>query len=530
MNNCSQNIYLYGPSGTGKSTIGRLLAERLALPFVDLDVQIAIQAAKSIPDIFAEDGEAGFRQLESAALAEAAASPPAIIALGGGALLAEANRRLAEVTGEVVCLSADLDVLVARLSADHNPRPLLAGESQSQTSEAERIRSRLQALLARRADHYASYPIRLEASSRTPGQLAWDIQVRLGWFRVSGMGKPYPVRVISGGIGCLGDLFRENSLLGPVALVSDSNVAPLFGQLARESLSAAGCSPSLVALTAGEQYKTMAAIQELWGGFLAAGLDRSSTVLALGGGVTGDLAGFAAATFLRGVRWVVAPTSLLAMVDASLGGKTGADLPQGKNLIGAFHPPSLVLADPEVLETLPEAELRSGLAEVVKHGLIADRELFDLCASGWTAVRANLPEIVRRAMAVKIHVIEEDPFEQGRRAALNLGHTLGHAIELASDYRLRHGEAVAIGTVAAARYAEKIGLAERGLAESVRSVFAGLGLPTETPEGLDRARIIAGIGVDKKRKGGKVRLALPVRVGEVAVGIALNNVDDLLKT
>ncbi len=342
------------------------------------------------------------------------------------------------------------------------------------------------------------------------------------------MGKPYPVRVISGGIGCLGDLFRENGLLGAVALVADSNVAPLYGQLARESLAAAGCSPSLVTLTAGEQYKTMAAIQELWGGFLASGLDRSSTVLALGGGVTGDLAGFAAATFLRGVRWIGAPTSLLAMVDASLGGKTGADLPQGKNLIGAFHPPSLVLADPEVLETLPEAELRSGLAEVVKHGLIADPQLFELCALGFAAVHANLPEIVKRAMAVKIQVIEVDPFEQGQRAALNLGHTLGHAIELASDYRLRHGEAVAIGTVAAARYAEKIGLAERGLAESVRSVLAGLGLPTEIPAGLDRSRMLAGIGVDKKRKGGKVRLALPLRVGEVVVGIPLENPADLL--
>lgn len=528
MNSCTRRIYLYGPSGAGKTTVGRLLAHSLDLPWIDLDEQIAAQAARSIPDIFSQDGEAAFRRLESTALAEAAAAPAAVVALGGGGLLKVENRRLAEASGTVVYLGADLDTLVGRLSQDPQARPLLLGEPRSQAEDPVLIRSRLTALLARRADHYASFPLRLETGGRSPEDTAWEIQVLLGCFRVGGMGRPYRVQVCPGGLHSLGEIFQENGLGGPVALVSDSNVAPRYAAAVLGSLEAVGYSAQLVTLAAGEQYKTIAAVQDLWTGFLQAGLDRTATVAALGGGVTGDLAGFAASTFLRGVRWVGVPTSLLAMVDSSLGGKTGADLPQGKNLIGAFHPPALVLADPAVLGTLPVEELRSGMAEVVKHGLIADPHLFELCAHGWESVMADLDEIVRRAMTVKIRIIEEDPYEAGRRAALNLGHTLGHAVELASDYRLRHGEAVAIGMAAAGRYAEKIELAENGLTRRIVSVLAGLGLPTAIPAGLDRSRMVAGMGVDKKRKGGSIRLALPVRVGEVVVGVPLENPENLL--
>ncbi len=190
------------------------------------------------------------------------------------------------------------------------------------------------------------------------------------------------------------------------------------------------------------------------------------------------MAGFAAATYMRGIHWVGVPTTLLSMVDASLGGKTGFDLPQGKNLIGSFYPPKLVLADPQVLKTLPEAELISGLAEVVKHGIISDPELFDLCSRGLDWVKANLEEIVKRAMAVKIKIIEEDPYEKGFRAALNLGHTVGHAVELVSKFELRHGEAVSIGMVAEAKYAERKGLAKTGLAHVIADVLSDLGLPT----------------------------------------------------
>jgi 3-dehydroquinate synthase len=244
-------------------------------------------------------------------------------------------------------------------------------------------------------------------------------------------------------------------------------------------------------------------------------MDRRSTVIALGGGVIGDLAGFAASTYMRGVNWVCVPTTLLAMVDASLGGKTGFDLPQGKNLIGSFYPPKLVLADPLVIDTLPEAEFVSGLAEIVKHGIISDPGLFAACARGIECVRTDLEQIVRQAMAVKIRIIEEDPYEKGIRAALNLGHTVGHAVELVSGFRLRHGEAIAIGMVVEARLAERLAVADKGLSDRIGEVLASLGLPVQIPDDLPRQEIIAAMRVDKKKSHQMVRFALPVEIGKV---------------
>ncbi|HSK67594.1 MAG TPA: 3-dehydroquinate synthase family protein, partial [Anaerolineales bacterium] len=206
---------------------------------------------------------------------------------------------------------------------------------------------------------------------------------------------------------------------------------------------------------------------------------------------------------------------LLSMVDASLGGKTGFDLPEGKNLIGTFHPPKLVLADPQLLGTLPEREFISGMAEVVKHGVISDPELFELCSRGPGWLKENLEDVVRRAIAVKIRVIEEDPYEKGFRAALNLGHTVGHAVELVSQFELRHGEAIAIGMVVEARYAEQIGIAENGLSTKIATVLSGLGLPVDIPKDLPRAEILRAMRVDKKKDASRVRFALPLRIGKV---------------
>jgi len=231
---------------------------------------------------------------------------------------------------------------------------------------------------------------------------------------------------------------------------------------------------------------------------------------------------------MRGCNWVAAPTTLLAMVDASMGGKTGFDLPEGKNLVGAFHPPRLVLADPDVLFTLPERELRAGLAEAVKHGVIADPGLFDLCAEGWEAVKPRLPEIVRRGMGVKVKVIEEDPYERGIRAALNLGHTIGHAVELVSGFELLHGEAVAVGMVAEARLAERLTVAGPGLSEALAGTLSELGLPVQIPAGMTRADLIRAMRVDKKKAAGVVHFALPVKIGEVKVGVEVKDLEDAL--
>jgi 3-dehydroquinate synthase len=308
-------------------------------------------------------------------------------------------------------------------------------------------------------------------------------------------------------------------------VVCDENVAHLYAGRAIAALHSAGFAAELVTFPAGEQHKTMQTVASFWDAFLRAGLERTSSVVALGGGVTGDLAGFAAATYLRGIAWTAVPTSLLAMVDASLGGKTGADLPQGKNLVGAFYPPRLVLADPATLGSLPQAELRSGLAEVVKAGIIGDEALFAECARGWQALPERLEAIIRRSMAVKIRLILADPYEKGSRAALNLGHTVGHALEAASQYRLRHGEAVAIGMIAAARLAESLGLADKGLAEEIAGVLVGFSLPVKAPPNLDWEAIQAAMRVDKKRSSGSLRFVLPLRVGEVHTGVEVEDLE-----
>ena len=390
------------------------------------------------------------------------------------------------------------------------------------------LQAHLENLLAVRAGHYLDFPCKIGTDGLSSAEIAWAAQVRLGAFLVRGMGAGYDVRVQAGGLATLGEAMRARGLRGPVVVVSDQNVGSLYGESLCGSLRSAGYSASLQLIPAGEQFKTLESVAQLWDGFTQARLERASTVVALGGGVIGDLAGFAAATYLRGISWVAAPTSLLAMVDASLGGKTGFDLPSGKNLVGAFYPPRLVLADPGVLLTLPEEELRSGLAEVVKHGILADPALFQACGRGWDEVTADLDQIVRRAMAVKVRYIQSDPYEQGLRAALNLGHTVGHAVEHASGYRIRHGEAVSIGMVAAARIAEQLELAQPGLSGEICSVLENLGLPTEIPVDLDRTAIRGAIGLDKKRTGGKVGFVLPVRVGEIKTGVEVGEVLDAL--
>jgi 3-dehydroquinate synthase len=342
--------------------------------------------------------------------------------------------------------------------------------------------------------------------------------------------KPeYDVLVQENGLDTLGERFRSRGLSGPILIVSDENVAPLYSDRVKTSLRAEDYLTNEIVIAPGEEHKTIETVAALWRECLKANLDRKSTLVALGGGVIGDLTGFAAATFMRGCNWVAVPTSLLAMVDASIGGKTGVDLMEGKNLVGAFHPPRFVLVDPDVLVSLPPRELQAGFAEVVKHGVIADPILFDLCQQGWEVVSNNHPEVVRRGLAVKVRVIEEDPYEKGYRAALNFGHTVGHAVEHVSNYSLLHGEAVAIGMVAEANYAERINKADEGLADLITETLIGLGLPVKIPEELPRTELVRVMKEDKKKSRGIIHFALPVKIGEVKVGIAVDDLNDVLE-
>lgn len=500
------HLFLYGPPATGKTTIGEILSRNLKLPFIDLDRVIESKAGMSIPQIMEGQGESAFRDLESAALREVCSPLPlgeglgvmdCIIALGGGALLRDENRQLAEGNGKIVLLIAELDTLLARLNEDSNKRPLLAGD----------LKSKLEALLANRREHYDSFTVKLDVGNQTAEQTAHRAQILLGRHHLSAMGE-YDVRV-----GQIGNLPYGN------IIVTDENVA-------KHHLDKINIEKPII-IPAGEEHKNLETVSRLWKSFLENGLDRKSAIVALGGGVVGDLAGFAASTYMRGIDWIAVPTTLLAMVDASIGGKTGFDLPEGKNLIGSFHPPKLVLADPSLLLTLSDRDLRSGMAEVVKHGIIADPELFALCSNGMDWVRNNLEDVVKRAMAVKINIIEEDPYEKGIRAALNLGHTVGHAVELVSGFRLSHGESVAIGMVAEARYAVRVGVAGRGSDEAIESTLSILGLPTRIPAELPREEIIRAMRVDKKKNAKSIRFALPIDVGKVEL-VDVTNLDEVL--
>ncbi len=495
------HIFLYGPPGTGKSTIGKILARNLNLRFVDLDRIIEANAAMSIQDIMDQQGEMMFRDFETSSLKMVVHEEESVIALGGGALLRESNRKVAESNGKVLLLMAKVDTLLERLNHDATKRPLLAGD----------LREKLLALLVQRDDHYGSFPYRMHVDGKTARQNAQQAQNTLGRYHLSAMGK-YEVLVEN--LDQAGRLLYEAGLQKPI-VVTDKNVAGYQAEKVLDSLRRFYSSPGLLTVPAGESSKTLETVNLLWHGFLGSGLDRKSTVVALGGGVIGDLAGFAASTYMRGINWVAMPTTLLSMVDASLGGKTGFDLPEGKNLVGSFYPPRLVLADPQTLNTLPEAELLSGLAEVVKHGVISDPELFQQCARGLDWIKDNLEDVVKRAMAVKIKVIEEDPYEKGFRAALNLGHTVGHAVELVSKFQLKHGEAVAIGMVAEAKLAERLTVAHQGLTDQICEVLTGLKLPIQTPNELPRTEILRAMKVDKKKNASAIRFALPANIGKV---------------
>ena len=304
------------------------------------------------------------------------------------------------------------------------------------------------------------------------------------------------------------------------AIIADSTVAQLFGERLAATCGAAGVTATVFSFPAGEWNKsreTWAAISDQ---MLTAGLGRDAAVVALGGGVSGDVAGFVAATYLRGIPYVQLPTSLMAMIDSSIGGKTGVDVPTGKNLFGAFHQPRLVVADLSVLASLPAAQLAAGMAEAVKHGVIADREYLEFLDRESGAIRAKearaLERVVHRSVEIKAGIVTQDEREAGIRAVLNFGHTIGHAIEAAMRYELLHGEAVAIGMALEARLAEALEIAEPGTAQRIARVLEGYQLPVTRPAAAEVGDLLAAMGHDKKNRDGGVRFALPRCIGEIA--------------
>ena len=334
-------------------------------------------------------------------------------------------------------------------------------------------------------------------------------------------GRVCPVVIGPGAVALAPDRIRALPA-SRCAVITDSHLEATHGTSVAALLRSAGIDAHLFTFPAGEVNKTRASKESLEDRMIAAGFGRDSSVVAVGGGVTGDLAGFVAATFMRGVPYLQVPTSLLAMTDAAIGGKTAVDHPRGKNLIGAFHHPEAVIADTDFLKSLPFGELRTGLAEMIKAGVVADAGLFEsieadaprLAAGDLATLGLHLP----RAVAVKVQVVSADEREADRRQILNFGHTIGHALELESGFALSHGEAVSIGMVVESRIAARLGLLGAGDVERLQSLLSAVGLPVGPPLGSDPRRILDAARADKKACSGKVRFVLPTRIGEMARG------------
>ncbi len=509
-----RNIVLTGFMGTGKSHVGRLLAGRLGWEFVDTDAWIEAQTGRRVAAIFHDDGEVAFRAWEAMAAVHFGRGERQVIATGGRLLLDPANALDLAAGGLVLCLTATPETILARVRQEAGRRPLLEGGDPV---------GQIRRLLRDRADAYAQFPA-VETDGHSPSEIAETIVAGMAAGRWPAARLPnahtLPVQAPGGaydvvvGADLLPDLDRW--LTGPGVIVTDGHVGPLW---------AGACPPHpVITLPAGEAHKRLHTVRGLYDQLIEAGLDRAGAVIALGGGVIGDLAGFAAATYLRGVGFLPCPTTLLAMVDASVGGKTGVDLPQGKNLVGAFKQPLAVVADVATLTTLPAIEWRAGLAEVVKHGLIAAPALLaqladpatDPAAPPTLPVAAGTRSLILRAIAVKRRIVEADPYESGRRAVLNLGHTFAHAVEQVSGYAVRHGDAVAMGLVAAAELSQRLGHAPAELPARVEALLAALSLPTHLPP-LPADALLAAMRRDKKVLSGRLRFVLLRDVGDVFV-------------
>ena len=503
-------IVLSGFMATGKSTVGPRLAARLGVPFLDTDAELERITGRRVPELFREEGEAAFRAREGA-LAQSLLSDPAprVLAFGGGAVTIASTRRYALDHALVVTLTASPEA-IARRVGELALRPNLA-------VGADPV-ARARELLQERAPAYAECHLSLSTEALEPDAVVEAVAslvdrdplvVPLGL-------RSYCVEVCIDAPARLTEAIARCSP-SSLVLVTDSNVQRARGAALEAALRPLGARITRVTLGPGESQKTLASVGAIWDAGLGAGVDRDALVVAAGGGVVGDLAGFAAACLLRGVRFVQVPTTLLAMVDSSVGGKTGFDHAVGKNLIGAFHQPSAVVADLGHLSTLPARERAAGLAEVVKIALATDSELLDQLELHAKALAAGdaaaLLPVVRAAIDAKIRVVRDDEREAGPRALLNLGHTLGHAIEAHGDYgRWLHGEAVAMGTVAEMRATAALGWTPPALVERGTALFAALGLPTD----VDRAELTASwrfVGSDKKRAGDSVRLPVVSAAG-----------------
>jgi len=534
-------IVLVGLSGAGKSRIGRLLAERLGWPFLDTDDLITEREGKSPAQLIPEQGERAFRDIEAAVIAETVRRGRAVISTGGGAFQRADNRRALAAAGFICYLDATPSELARRLQADPEgpARPMLGEDLEGRLEELD-VERRPSYLLADLwvpvqgvdPEVTATRILRAWATGGPTGlsdprrieRFAAEQPVRAPAAIVDTEDARYPIWIGSGELQRIGDRLRQVGLEGRrVFLVSDDNVIEHHGEVVARSLDASGIPGASYVIPAGESSKSTRMAAELYAWLAAEKAERRDVILALGGGVVGDLAGYVAATYLRGMAVVQLPTTVLAMNDAAIGGKAAVDLAAGKNLVGAFHQPAAVISDTDTLRTLPKRSFIEGFAEIIKHALILDPALLKILEQHAHGFSSGAPDweqvatVTMRSARIKALVVSSDPKEQGLRAILNYGHTVGHAIEQVTGYSdYMHGEAVSVGMMAAVRISRDLGLVDEEFVSRQQDLLRAFGLPVVAP-GLNVTAIMDAMQLDKKVVGGQMRFVVLEGVGRATV-------------
>ncbi|MGZ3628074.1 MAG: 3-dehydroquinate synthase [Ktedonobacteraceae bacterium] len=526
-----QRIFLTGLSGSGKSTIGRWVSELLQWEFIDTDTLLSERYGMPVGQILSEFGEQKFRLMESEALKLAASNDRIVIATGGGVVISEANRTFMREYGLTVYLETSVDIAWQRIQKHIQQagisveRPLVVGTDGIQ---------RLQFLFQARKHWYDEARLRINTNEDTPEILSKQIvafALSSGCLNGSSQSQETAILQLSnvtsraiiqwGGLYYLPVFLKTSGFSQRVFIVTDSDVDHLYSKPILNLLSDAGFVPLIYMVAAGESSKSIWSWQEILDWLVEQKAEQREPIIALGGGVVGDLAGFVAATYHRGIPLIQIPTSLLAQVDSAIGGKTGINHPKGKNLIGAFYQPELIIVDPAFLLTLPERVYLEGWAEIVKYGMILDADLFEMLEVNTSLIHAKdatlLTKIITRCIQLKMDVVQRDERDGGVRNILNYGHTFGHALESVTDYgSWLHGEAVAVGMAVAAQIAVARGLLANKYALRQRELLLKLRLP-QSCTGIDTFSLMEKMQLDKKVRSGQMRWILPTKIGQAEI-------------